>query len=123
MLYETLYATRYFLPRFTLYTSRYTKLPSTTVESPLQINLFLCKTNPISWIPKMNLSFVITKDYENVHLLGRRKNKAKQTQFKPNTKPIKPNTKPIKANTMPKQTQFKPNFKVKREKQKKALTV
>ena len=29
---------------------------------------------------QMNVNKVLTKDYENVHLLGRRKNKAKQTQ-------------------------------------------
>jgi len=33
----------------------------------------------------MNISSFITVDYENVHLLGRRKNK-------PNTNPIKPNS-------------------------------
>jgi len=32
---------------------------------------------------QMNVSSFITKDYENVHLLGRRKNKAKQTQSNP----------------------------------------
>ena len=37
---------------------------------------------------QMNVNKVLTKHYENVHLLGRRKNKA-------NTKPIKPNTNPI----------------------------
>ena len=30
---------------------------------------------------QINVSSFITKDYENVHLLGRRKNKPKQTQF------------------------------------------
>ena len=37
---------------------------------------------------QMNVSSVITKDYENVHLLGRRKNKPNQTQYKANTNPI-----------------------------------
>ncbi len=51
---------------------------------------------------QMNVTSILTKDYENVHLLGRRKNKANsnpiqtqsnpiQSQFKPNSKPIKPN--------------------------------
>ncbi len=38
----TLYATLY-----TQYAIRFTKLPSTSVENPLQISYFLCKTNPI----------------------------------------------------------------------------
>ena len=29
---------------------------------------------------QINVSSIFTKDYENVHLLGRRKNKANQTQ-------------------------------------------
>jgi len=32
---------------------------------------------------QINVSSFITKDYENVHLLGHRKNKAKQTQSNP----------------------------------------
>jgi len=32
---------------------------------------------------QMNVSSFITKDYENFHLLGHRKNKAKQTQSNP----------------------------------------
>ena len=34
----------------------------------------------------MNLSSVKKKDYENVHLLGRRKNKPNSNPFKPNFK-------------------------------------
>ena len=56
---------------------------STSVESPLQIHLFLCKTNPISWIPKMNVNSVKTKDYGNESPLRPPKNK-------PKTNPIKP---------------------------------
>jgi len=41
---------------------------------------------------RINVTSFITKDYENVHLLGHRKNKAKtkpkQSQFKPKTNPI-----------------------------------
>jgi hypothetical protein len=32
---------------------------------------------------QINVSSFITKDYENVHLLGRRRNKAKQNQSNP----------------------------------------
>jgi hypothetical protein len=51
---------------------------------------------------QMNVSSVYTKEYENMTLGERGKNK-------PNSNPIKANTKPIKANKMPKQTQYKPN--------------
>ncbi|GAH66262.1 unnamed protein product, partial [marine sediment metagenome] len=48
----------------------------------------------------MNVTSLITVDYENIAnwTLG---------ENKPNTNPIKANTKPIKANKMPKQTQYK----------------
>ncbi len=48
----------------------------------------------------MNVTSLITVDYENIAnwTLG---------ENKPNTNPIKANTKPIKANTMPIQTQYK----------------
>jgi len=51
---------------------------------------------------KMNLTSVLTTDYENKSNWTLGENKA-------NTNPIKPNTKPIKANKMPIQTQYKPN--------------
>jgi len=54
-------------------------------------------------LPKaqMNLTSLITVDYEN-------KSNWTLGENKPNSKPIKANTKPIKANKMPKQTQYKP---------------
>jgi hypothetical protein len=65
-------------------------------------HLILCKTNPISEKPKMNVTSVNTMNYElrtmNYFM-----------QNKPNSNPIKANTKPIKANKMPKQTQTNPN--------------
>ena len=36
---------------------------------------------------QINVSSFVTKDYENVHLLGRRKNKANSNPIKPNFKP------------------------------------
>jgi len=57
---------------------------STSVENPLQISYFLCKTNPISSKAKMNLNSLITTDYENKWQRRVRKNK-------PNSNPIKPN--------------------------------
>ncbi len=50
---------------------------------------------------KMNISYAITKNYENARLRGREKTK-------PNSKPIKPNTKPIQTQYKPNQSQFKP---------------
>ena len=73
----------YFSYRDTLYASRDTKLPSTTVENPLQISSFMQnKAN----LPddQMNVNKVLTRDYENETLSERGKNKA-------NTNPIKPN--------------------------------
>ena len=43
----------------------------------------LCKTNPITKRPKMNINKVLTKDYENIRLHSRAENK-------PNTNPNKP---------------------------------
>ncbi len=61
-----------------------TKLPSTSVEDPLQISYFLCKTNPILSAVgglQMNLKFCKQMDYENKHdwTLG---------ENKPNSNPI-----------------------------------
>jgi hypothetical protein len=41
----------------------------------------LCKTNPISGKPKMNINTVNTKGYENNRLRSRGENKPNQTQF------------------------------------------
>jgi len=52
---------------------------------------------------QMNIKPLMTKHYDNFHLLGRCKNK-------PNSNPIKPKTKPNQAKTKPNQTQNKPDF-------------
>jgi len=64
---------------------------STFVENALQITPFLCKTNPILSAVgglQMNVSAVLTKDYENETLSRRGKNKPNtnpiQTQYKAN---------------------------------------
>ena len=76
----------------------------TDVVSPLQISPFL--TNKANFgKAQMNVSSLLTEEYENKTLGGCGKNK-------PNSKPIKANTKPIKANTNPIRTQYKPNFKL-----------
>ncbi len=60
-----------------------TKFPSTSVENPLQISYFLCKTNPILSAVgglQMNVNLYIIEDYEN------------ETAFRPKkTNPNKPN--------------------------------
>jgi len=72
---------------------------STLVESALQIRLFM-QNKPNFRKSQMNVNKVLTKDYENVTLGKRGKNK-------PNSKPIQTQSNPIKANIMPKQTQYK----------------
>ena len=96
--------------------------PSTFVVSPLQIHLFLCKTNPICWDAQMNVTSVTTTNYKENHPSSHPKNK-------PNSNPIQTQTNPIgsdaqnkrnfcynnrlrrKPASQPpqKQTQFKPN--------------
>jgi hypothetical protein len=77
---------------------------STLVERSLQINPFLTN-KPNFPDTQMNVSNVITKNYEQLTMNNELKNKANskpiQSQFKPNTKPIqtqnKPNSNPILA--------------------------
>ena len=71
----------------------------TLVERALQIRPFM-QNKPNLPKAQMNLSTVLTKNYEQITMNNELKNK-------PNTKPIKANTKPIIANKMPKQTQYK----------------
>lgn len=47
---------------------------------------FLCKTNPISKKAQMNVSKVLTKDYENIHPSGTTKTNPNQTQSNPISK-------------------------------------
>ncbi len=69
--------------RNTLYASRFTKLPSTSVENPLQINLFM-QNKPNFRKSQMNVSIFSQMDYENLSdwTIG---------QSKPNSNPNKPN--------------------------------
>ncbi len=86
-----------------LYTKYYrltTNWPSTLVESALQIRLFM-QNKPNFLDAQMNLTSLITVEYEN-------KSNWTLGENKPNSNPIKANTKPIKANKMPIQTQYKP---------------
>ena len=76
-------------------------LSSTTVESALQIHLFM-QNEPNFRKSQMNVNKVLTKDYEKRTLGGHGKNE-------PKTNPIRTQSKPIKANKMPKQTQNEPN--------------
>jgi hypothetical protein len=66
------------------FSTLFTKLRSTTVESALQIRPFYAKQSQFSG-PQNNVTSAYTKDYEE-----NRCNKVmkKQTQFKPNSKPI-----------------------------------
>jgi|GEM_PF-3352471 len=88
---------------------------STTVESALQIHLFM--QNKANFRKsQMNASDLLIREYEQMDTWWSGKNKPKtnpiQTQYKPNTKPIqtqykakqtqfKPNSKPIKPNACP----------------------
>jgi hypothetical protein len=56
------------------------------------------QNKPNSPIVQIDLNLYITKRYARLRSLTKVKNKAKQTQFKPNLSQLKP-----------KQTQFKPN--------------
>ncbi len=83
---------------------------STSVESSLQINLFMQNKANFQKV-KFDVTKVLTKDYDRMDTWSIRKTKPIQSQLKPikaNSKPIKANSKTIKANIMPKQSQFKP---------------
>ncbi|HIJ51692.1 MAG TPA: hypothetical protein HPP66_00880 [Planctomycetes bacterium] len=88
------------LAHFRHFSSLFTNFSSTTVESALQIAHFM-QNKPNFQKAQMNVSRVLTKDYEDETLGQRGKNK-------PNSKPIQSQSNPIKANKMPKQTQYKP---------------
>ena len=88
------------LAHFRHFSSLFTNFSSTTVESALQIALFM-QNKPNFRKSQMNVNNVLTKNYEKRTLGERGKNK-------PNSNPIQTQSNPIKANKMPKQTQFKP---------------
>jgi len=72
------------LAHFRHFSSLFTNLPSTSVENPLQIAYFLCKTNPILSAVgglQMNVNPYNTSDYEN-------KSNWTLGQNKPNSNPI-----------------------------------
>ncbi len=89
--------------------------PSTSVENPLQISSFLCKTNPILSAVgglQMNANTFTQMAY---------KNKSNWTigQNKPNSNPIKPNFKKAKMNvnlTLTKDYRKKDDFAVRKNK-------
>ncbi len=66
---------------------------STFVENPLQIHLFLCKTNPICSYAKINATFCLAKDYEE-------NQPSSHPQNKPNSNPIQSQIKPTSKTTV-----------------------
>ncbi len=68
------------LAHFRHFSSLFTKFPSTFVENPLQINLFM-QNKPNFRKAQMNANVFITKDYEN-------KSDWTLGENKPNSKPI-----------------------------------
>jgi len=61
--------------------SRYGLTCSTIVENPLQIAPLFCKTKPICRRCKIQVSSLLTEDYEEEHALRANRSKAKQSQF------------------------------------------
>jgi hypothetical protein len=55
---------------------------------------------------QMNVSSILTKDYERNDIFAVPENKANTNPIKANTKPIKPKTNPIRTQNKPNQTQF-----------------
>jgi len=97
------------LVHFRHFSSLFTKLPSTLVENPLQIDLFM-QNKPNLLNVQMNVNKVLTKNYENKTLGRRGKNKANQSQYKPNQSQYNANQSQYKPKTNP----IKPNFKGKK---------
>jgi len=69
--------------RFTLYASRFKKLPSTSVENPLQIGSFM-QNKPNFRKSQMDVKLNISRDYEN-------KSNWTLGENKPNSNPNKAN--------------------------------
>jgi len=100
------------LAHFRHFSSLLTNLPSTTVESALQIDLFM-QNKPNFRKAQMNVSSLITKDYRKNDAFAVRKNKPNTNPIRTQSKPIKPNspsairnTRYEIRNTNPIQTQF-----------------
>ena len=84
--------------QFRHFSSLLTNFPSTLVVRALQIHPFL--TNKANFQKsQINVTYLLTEDYGIMDTWSCRKNKAKQSQYKPNSKPIQTQYKP-------KQTQF-----------------
>ncbi len=95
------------LAHFRHFSSLFTNLPSTSVEDPLQINLFM-QNKPNFRKSQMNVKSYNTMDYENKRdwTIG---------QNKPNSNPIKPNFQKAKMNvnlTLTKDYRKKDDFAV-----------
>ena len=81
----------------------------TDVMSALQINLFM--QNKANFRKsQMNVTKVLTKDYEKRTLGQLGKTNPIQTQYKANSNPKQTQLKPKQTQFKPKQTQYKPNF-------------
>ncbi len=70
-----------------------------TFYFPNCINQFesIMQNKPNFLDAQMNVSSILTKDYENKRLADAAKTKPIQTQYKPNTKPIKPNSRNVQS--------------------------
>jgi hypothetical protein len=78
---------------------------NSTKEQVRKNNLFMQNKANFQKV-KLNVTKVLTKDYDQMDTWSIRKTKPIQSQLKP----IQSQLKPIKANIMPKQSQFKPNL-------------
>ncbi len=95
------------LAHFRHFSSLFTNLPSTSVEDPLQINVFM-QNKPNFQKSQMNVNPYNTKDYEN-------KSNWTLGENKPNSNPIKPNFQKAKMNinlTLTKDYRKKDDFEV-----------
>jgi len=81
------------------------QLYSTNVECSLQNHLFL-QNEPNFRKSQMNVSKVLTRNYDKMDTWSIRKNEPKTNPNEPNSNPIQTQFKP---NTNPIQTQYKPN--------------
>jgi hypothetical protein len=85
-----------------------TPVLSTTVERALQINFFMQNKANFRKV-KLNVTNLLTKDYDPIDTWWSGKTKPIQSQLKPikaNSKPIQSQLKPIKCQNKPNQSQF-----------------
>ncbi len=100
---------------FRHFSSLFTNLPSTSVENPLQINLFM-QSKPNFQKSQMNVNFYSTKDYENLSDWTIGESKAKSNPIKPNLRKAKMNVNLTLTKDYRKKVDFlvrinKPNFR------------